>query len=122
MSNRTAFSDGWKKALLEAGAIDLLDGTKLAKWSTGVLPTRVVPGGLLLAPKRFTTNAARPKFIPFIYSNGCLEHVLAVRFWCLMIQDFMNPGDLANLQQMGSQLMQKDEVQKLGQKPNTPKK
>ena len=115
MSHRTAFSDGWKKALLEAGAIDLLDGTELAQWSTWV------PGGLLLVPKRFTTNAARPKFIPFIYSNGCLEHVLAVRFWCLMIKDFMNPGDLANHQQMGSQLMQKEEVQKLGQKPNTPK-
>jgi hypothetical protein len=38
-----------------------------------------------------------------------------------MIPNVMNPADLVNLQQMGSQLMQKDEVQKLGQKPNTPK-
>jgi hypothetical protein len=46
MPNRTAFSDGWKKALLEAGAIDLLHGTKLAEWSNGVLKTGVVvPGG-----------------------------------------------------------------------------
>ena len=102
MSQSKVFSDGWKRALLEAGAIDLLDGTRLAQFSN------MEPGGLLLAPKRFTTNATRPKFRPFIYSNGCLEHVLAVRFWCLMIPNFMNPADLADLQRTGCTLMQKE--------------
>ena len=112
MSARKAFSDGWRNALLAAGADDLMRGTTLEHYST------MEPGGLLLA---LETPPSLLNVSPHACSNGCLAYSLAVRFWCLMLPDVLEETALFELQKMGCQLMRHEDALKLGGKPNSPK-
>jgi len=63
---RKELSDGWRKALISAGAIDLVAGTTLEEFS------RQEPGGLSPAPKKTTHHS-------MVKAHVCANDLLFMR-------------------------------------------
>ena len=74
--SRKAFSDGLKKALLDAGAVDLMQGTVLAHHEA------MEPGGGGRLPKLY---AVGPSYATCKHGNCSLHALFAVRLWWLML-------------------------------------
>ena len=111
--SRKHLSDGWRAALLAAGAIDLIKDTSLEKYS------QMEPGGLSLAEQTHRDSIVEA-FVTCLH-NRSVVYALTVRFWCLLLPDFMDTTSLAQLQKAGCELMSSSYAMKLGDKPQTPK-